>query len=224
MDSNFIGKKFNRWTVLGMTKGAKKEKYFLCRCDCGVEKPVSKYNVVNSVSKSCGCFSADALGDRVRTHGESRSKEYSSWRHMIDRCTNERSDSFKWYGAIGITVCKEWESSFEQFLKDVGRAPVGKFSIDRIDPSKGYFPANVRWANQKTQSLNKKVCKTSSLGVTGVSRSGNRFRAYGNENGKQVHLGVFDTISQAINARKAWERFIGKTELDLLQETKDRIA
>lgn len=221
MSSEFIGKKFNRWTVVGDSTGPKREKYFLCRCECGSEKSVSKYNVINSVSKSCGCLSAEMLGSRMKKHGMSNTPEYSSWRHMIDRCGNPKSDAYKWYGAIGITVCNEWKNSFEAFLADVGPMPTHGLSIDRIDPELGYFPENVRWADQKTQSFNKKKMK-SSLGIRGVSACGIRFRAYGSEGGKQVHLGVFESVEQAAESRKAWERHIGKTELQLLKETNDR--
>lgn len=223
MDSQYFGKKFNRWTVLSMSSGPKREKYFLCRCDCGKEKTVSKYNVLAGLSKSCGCFSSDRARERRKTHGMSASQEYSSWRHMIDRCNNKKHRAYRWYGAAGITVCSEWEQSFDAFFRDVGKSPGQGWTIDRIDSSKGYFPGNVRWADWKTQSSNKKP-RANPLGVRGISHSGRKFRAYGKESGRHIHLGVFETVAEAIAARKAWERHHGVTEFELLDETRERLA
>ncbi len=56
-------------------------------------------------------------------------------------------------------MCKEWREDFEQFLKDVGKAPTKGHSIDRIDAHGNYEPSNVRWATNKTQARNKKNTK-----------------------------------------------------------------
>lgn len=55
-EDDFIGNKFNKWTVLDYshtTKGRKK--MYLCKCECGVEKVLDKQNVKRGLSKSCGC-------------------------------------------------------------------------------------------------------------------------------------------------------------------------
>ena len=47
---NIEGKHFGDWTVLE----DKDNKTCLCRCSCGVEKEVSKHNLINGDSTSCG--------------------------------------------------------------------------------------------------------------------------------------------------------------------------
>ena len=54
---NIQGQKFGRWTVLEKVKvEGKKETYWLCRCDCGIERKVLGKNLRNGRSTSCGCY------------------------------------------------------------------------------------------------------------------------------------------------------------------------
>lgn len=89
------------------------------------------------------------------THGMTKSTTWKSWRAMRERCLTPSHKDYPRYGAVGITVCQAWASSFEQFLSDMGERPEGT-SIDRIDGGKGYEPGNCRWATSKQQGNNKK--------------------------------------------------------------------
>jgi hypothetical protein len=88
------------------------------------------------------------------THGMRYTSEYVIWIGMKNRCLNPKNKDYLRYGAKGITVCKIWADSFEQFYKDMGSKPEG-FSIERIDNTKGYFPENCKWADRSTQQRNK---------------------------------------------------------------------
>jgi hypothetical protein len=79
--------------------------------------------------------------------------EYGCWRAMRARC-NCPSSHIGNYEKYNIGVCLEW-NDFDQFLKDMGRRPSNKYSIDRIDPKIGYSKENCRWATQKTQCSNR---------------------------------------------------------------------
>lgn len=63
---------------------------------------------------------------------------------MLDRCRNPSAINYKWYGAKGIDVCKEWES-FKEFVKDMDPRPKG-YVLHRIDKSVGYCPQNCQWS------------------------------------------------------------------------------
>ena len=79
--------------------------------------------------------------------------EYDIWKQMKQRCFNSRCAAYKYYGARGITVCKEWIESFDTFLKDMGFRPEG-LSIERIDNDGNYEPSNCKWATTAEQNRN----------------------------------------------------------------------
>lgn len=85
-----------------------------------------------------------------------RTKEYTAWIHMLQRCRNPNNHAYKNYGGRGITVCDKW-LSFENFIADVGLSPSANHSLDRYPDNNGsYEPGNVRWATFKEQNLNKR--------------------------------------------------------------------
>lgn len=90
------------------------------------------------------------------THGGSGTREYKIWAQMIQRCTNENDRAFAYYGARGITVCREWigRDGFAAFLEHIGPRPSLAHSVDRLDSLKGYEPGNVRWATATEQARN----------------------------------------------------------------------
>lgn len=56
------------------------------------------------------------LGDVENIHYSK--KEYDIWYHMIKRCYDPNYDQYKFYGALGVTVCDRW-LCFRYFLEDL---------------------------------------------------------------------------------------------------------
>lgn len=81
-------------------------------------------------------------------------KTYTSWRSMIQRCTNPNNEQYVNYGERGIKVCERW-LKFENFLEDMGKRPPG-CTIDRIDNDQGYSQKNCQWATSEQQQRNRR--------------------------------------------------------------------
>lgn len=81
---------------------------------------------------------------------------------MVSRCTARSDSAWAAYGGRGIKVCSRWleldGQGFANFLEDMGPRPENK-SIDRIDGTLGYFPANCRWATYEEQAANRSLLR-----------------------------------------------------------------
>lgn len=130
---------------------------WLCRCSCGNETITSSNQLVTGRTKSCGC-----LRTGNTKHGGRKDRLYKVYHNMKNRCYNENSKDFKYYGGRGIKICDDWLNdylSFKEWAYDNGyddTASFGKCTIDRIDVNKGYEPSNCRWVDMKVQSNNKR--------------------------------------------------------------------
>lgn len=89
---------------------------------------------------------------KMKTHGMSKSPEYSVWVAMKKRCYYAKTNDYVRYGGAGIKVCEEWRNSFEAFYAYMGTKPSEAHSIDRLDSKGNYEPGNVRWATWKEQA------------------------------------------------------------------------
>lgn len=152
-----VGQRFGRLVVLER-KGTDifEKALWECKCDCGNLTTTTTSLLKSGKTKSCGCLVFEN-GKYLKTHGMSRSSEYSIWRGMLDRCYNEKSVAYHRYGGRGITVCDEWRTSFEAFYRDMGPRPSVNHSIDRQRNNEGYKPNNCHWATSLEQSNNRET-------------------------------------------------------------------
>lgn len=125
---------------------------WLCVCDCGNQKVVRAKHLKAFLIQSCGCFRKEKCARTHLKHGLSKTKIYSVWCAMVERCTKPKSAGFRYYGARGIKVCRRWRR-FENFFSDMGHAPKG-LTLDRENNDGPYSPQNCRWATRSQQSKN----------------------------------------------------------------------
>lgn len=155
MGKDLVGRTFGRLTVKCLseyvvTTTGKRMSVWECVCICGATKKVKRTNLISGDTQSCGCIQKEILVKRNKTHGETATLTYRRWQGMHKRVRNAGGPKNKCY--IGVTIHEEWDS-YDNFKRDMGKCPVG-YSLDRIDNSKGYTPANCRWIPLAKQAAN----------------------------------------------------------------------
>lgn len=162
---NLEGQRFGKLRVLRRATGPGRAAW-ICQCECGVTtKPLLENNLMTKKYVSCGCVRRERgmkQWGTHETHGEARreeeSPEYRTWIALRKRCQRPTAKDAPNYKGRGIGVFPEWLHSFPAFLRDVGRKPSTKHSLDRWPNNNGnYEPGNVRWATREEQGRNKRT-------------------------------------------------------------------
>ena len=100
---DLTGEVFERWKVLERAGSDKRGgALWLCKCKCGTVKKVMRGNLVNNISKSCGCLHNEQLAKTSYKHGLSTHPLYYIWWHMVDRCNNHKNKAYQDYGGRGF--------------------------------------------------------------------------------------------------------------------------
>lgn len=186
---DLTGQKFSRLTVIKRAPNHGKETMWECQCDCSFNKIV----VVNAAAlksgntKSCGCYNSEktiALNKLRKTHGDTKTRLYSIWRHMKERCQKDYNTNSKSYKGRGITVCQEWEN-YETFKEwAINNGYFENLSIDKINNDLGYFPDNCRWTDSITQANNKRTNHL--ITINGETKTAKEWERYSGINSKTI--------------------------------------
>ena len=109
--------------------------------------------------KNCNLI-AGIYGKHCIKHNLRKHPLYPKYYDMLDRCYNENTQSYKYYGARGITVCQEWKEDFISFYNwSIENGWKNELSIDRVNNNGNYEPSNCRWTTDKQQNRNKRNTK-----------------------------------------------------------------
>ena len=207
VESNYVGRRFNRlifMSDLGVKKGLR---YVLVKCDCGTEKDVVLNNLKTGATQSCGCLRNLNIPIKIM----------STYNQMIQRCYNPNMKQYGGYGGRGISVCDSWLKNIGVFYQNMGDKPTSKHSIDRIDNDGNYEPSNCRWATNKQQARNRRT--TNLLTPANVGKKTNFSKEYIRQLAENGTLDFFMESKEIINIKK---RFIFHPSVILFLNNKKR--
>lgn len=135
------------------------DKRFRIKClKCNREYIVTRSQLrLRTCTKHDTCMISRA--DRVK-EDESFKRFHSIWLNMKDRTNNNKSKSYKWYGARGIKsdeftlFIDFYDLMYQSYLNAKEKWPNEVISLDRINSDGDYSYKNCRWIPKKFQNGN----------------------------------------------------------------------
>lgn len=191
-----------------------------CQCDCGKTTLVIHQNLVNKTTKSCGCLIGGKSGKRKENTYEIIG-DYAyiqigntNQKATCDKDMVESLKQYYWYiGNDGYAYTMINKKTIKMHKLIVGEH-CGEV-IDHINRNKlDNRRENLRSTTYSMNNFNQKS-RGNVSGTVGVYRIKNKWRSTITVNGKNIHIGYFDNINEAVQARK-------QAELKYYGELKDK--
>lgn len=200
MDDIKVENTYGAWTVIGLDDGKHKGK-ICCRCQCGTVKWLFRSPLRTGKTRSCGC-----KAHQQKDYGIHPGDIIDHWtilkqnhQRFLCQCT---CGTKKWVYAVNLLQgrsrscgCRRTDNRHQESTVALkkGKTVINILSNNKLTP--------------KYAGFGRKKNSNSSTGVTGISRFRNgKYRAYITVDRKQIGLGYFDSIDDAIAVRKAAEK------------------
>lgn len=131
---------------------------------------------------------------------------FDRWGNYVKTCRKISKLNQEGYLVISISGYR-YKAHRLVFLYEDGLHLSEEQEIDHIDGNRSNNSYdNLRICFRAENMRNKKLYKTNTTGITGVSVFENRYRARISLNGKRMSLGLFDTVEDAMRAREDAEK------------------
>lgn len=199
---DLTGEKYGRLTVIKEVEPVGYKRRYLCKCVCGNEKIVKMNKLRDGTTKSCGCYNKERVSETQsldltgKTFGKltvlKRSDKKSRHRYTIWECQCECGNKTE---VKGSSLMEGVSTSCGCNKKEHGKEMQKK--LEKTYRKDGVLTSN----------LISKLSKDNTSGFKGVSYAKDRkkYRAYITIKKKQIKLGDFNTLEEAVEARRKAE-------------------
>lgn len=149
---DIIGRKFGRLTVISYIGYIPKNRHmYLCKCDCGNCKEITRNSLIKGSTKSCGCLHDEQLSilnqgrtNFEKTHINNIRKHYKSSAKTRGIKFDLEYDDIKKIVVKRCYYCGLEYSNISKGRSDGNKCGVFYYNgIDRIDSNKGYTKDNI---------------------------------------------------------------------------------
>lgn len=197
---DLTGQRFGRLTAIkDVGKSKSKHRLWLCHCDCGKETRVRGNDLLSGRRKSCGCL----IKNNGSTAEDLTGRKFGRLT-VIKQAPRDKKGQVFWQcqcdcGNTTVVHAGHLKNGHTQSCGCLSKEKLGTGNlIENIDGSK------------LSSWTSKKVGSKSSTGIRGISKlASGRYRAYMQFKGKRVLFEEFDTLEEAIAARKnAWNKYV----------------
>lgn len=176
---------------------------YLCHCSCGNNKVILGQNISRGFSKSCGNCNYNKY--RVSEDGKTVIGTLSDGDEFkFDIEDFEKVKLFTWYPSGEGKSNKTCINSKREYIhRYIMNAPKG-FEIDHIDRNRmNNCKSNLRLCGHQQNQCNQPLQSNNKSGVTGVRfhESRKKYIARIKFYGKEIHLGYYNELITAIQAR-----------------------
>jgi len=145
-----------------------------CICVCGNIKNAVLCDFLRGNPQSCGCSSGKkGAKNKYKYGGKENKRLLQTWYDLIERHTNTKHVSFKYYGGKGCVICPQWYDydTFAEWAINNGYDKTKQIDKDIKGNGLLYSPDTCLWvtAKQNQQEKNKR------LGITKRNEKTGRF-------------------------------------------------
>ena len=220
---DLTGQRFGRLVVIERAENfilpsGQPQTAWLCRCDCGNILKTRSLSLTTGTTKSCGCLAKELRVARMKKYNTyDLSGEYGigytskGEEFYFDLEDYDKIKDYCWYincDGYVVTTINETHSAIKMHRIVMNILDSPKILVDHIYHNRNdNRKSQLRLVNNQQNQCNAVIAKDNTSGHKGVywHKKHNKWEALITYNNKQIYLGLYDDIEDAIRVRQQAE-------------------